>query len=146
MIFWLNKDSGMNLFVYGTLVFPELYTAITNRQRKKYKAILKGYKRVSLENLPFPALVKASEHTQPGFLIKNIEPEELLLLIDYEGDMYEYEQLEVQLDHSVCDAIVFLLKPEFEGLISGEEWDMDGFSKLHLDSYLRECRRFREEL
>ena len=50
--------SGSSLFVYGTLLYPEIVGALLRRVPTQTPGLIKGYRRYGLNQFVFPAVVR----------------------------------------------------------------------------------------
>lgn len=79
-----------HLFVYGTLMFPDVLLALLGRVPDALAWTIPGWRRVTLRDRAFPGLVPGEDHdSTDGLLLLGITDAERRLLRDYEGPMYE---------------------------------------------------------
>lgn len=83
-----------HLFVYGTLMDPEIILSISGKPHPGTPAYIMGYQRFQVKNKNYPGVIK-SEGLVHGLLYSNITPESLDKLDFYEGDEYTREKVEV---------------------------------------------------
>ena len=99
------------LFVYGTLMFPEVISALLGSSDVLTRAIpctLSGFQRVSLEGRAYPGLLKLDEHAEVlGLLIPILKPEDWIILDDYEGEEYDlvdvivWSEVDLPIEHAL---------------------------------------------
>lgn len=82
----------MKLFVYGTLMWPEVMAAVTGRSIEGRSAVLNGVRRVRVRGEVYPALIPGDD-TVEGVLFENLTELDLAALDCFEGA--EYERLPV---------------------------------------------------
>ena len=58
--------SGRNVFVYGTLMYPEVLNALVNRVPSHAPAMLHAHVRHSIHNRKYPGCVPSSSDAQVG--------------------------------------------------------------------------------
>ena len=75
-----------NLFVYGTLCFPEIVEKLTGKSFQTENAVLKGYERKRIRNADYPAIIKNENIEVEGLLLWNVDKRSLKIVSFYEGD------------------------------------------------------------
>ena len=76
----------MNVFTYGSLMFPEVINALLHRNDyQSCAASLTGYTRLKVKDAVYPGLVKSLGSTVEGVLYLNVEEEDLQILNSFEG-------------------------------------------------------------
>src|SRR3982074_2116547 len=80
------------LFVYGTLLFPEVLQALLDRVPELIPASVAGWRVVALPGRVYPGLVLDSE-TATGFLIIDLATSEWQILDAFEDEQYELRRL-----------------------------------------------------
>jgi len=77
----------MNIFAYGTLMYPELLAQLTKKEWQMTPATLHGYRRCILLKEGFgssPIIVPDKNASVTGKILYNVDPETLNLLDAYE--------------------------------------------------------------
>ncbi|WP_344863349.1 gamma-glutamylcyclotransferase family protein [Planomonospora alba] len=131
---------GRALFVYGTLMFPEVLRALLGRVPDSAPAEVAGWRAARLPGRVYPVLVPAPEGTARGLLITGLTAAEWRVLDEYEGPMYELRPVELT-DARRGWAYV----SADPAAASAEDWDAGRFVAEHLDAYLGECAGWRAE-
>ena len=126
-----------HLFVYGSLLFPDLVTALTGNHFHSFPAILEGYRRCRVKDCDYPAIIETPGAKVNGLLIENIDDKSMQLLSFFEGDEYAKQQVKVSLPDKKLQAIAFIWKADF-ALLEETDWDKDTFEKESLPFYLVE--------
>src|SRR6266542_5749833 len=80
------------LFVYGTLLFPEVLRALLGRIPDNTAATVAGWRAAALPGLPYPGLVPGPS-SAVGRLLTGLTADEWRRLEVYEGDQYELRRL-----------------------------------------------------
>ncbi|HYU19764.1 MAG TPA: gamma-glutamylcyclotransferase family protein [Chloroflexota bacterium] len=97
--------SPMPLFVYGTLLDPEVRAFVLGRRPdlETLRARLPGYRRSTESGFGYPFLVRAEEDAVDGMLIVGLTEADYALLDEYEdiGDA-TYERVRAQVDLLGC--------------------------------------------
>jgi gamma-glutamylcyclotransferase (GGCT)/AIG2-like uncharacterized protein YtfP len=135
-----------SVFTYGSLIVPEVWALVAGRRHGSEPAILGGYKRRALHGVPYPGIFPAPAEQVEGILWHGVEPEEMLRLDDFEGDLYERITTEVNVGAERIAAEAYVVGAAHEGMLSHEPWDEARFRAQELDAYLEGCRRFAASL
>jgi gamma-glutamylcyclotransferase (GGCT)/AIG2-like uncharacterized protein YtfP len=139
----------INVFVYGTLLFPE----VTNRlgivsiddgsevPLIREAATLNGYRRftVRLRDVGnFPAIVPAEDSVE-GEVLRNVSVESLHRLDNFEGiadGYYSREEVTVQAAGEATTALAYICGSPLRPHLSGS-WDANKFRTHELQWYLQ---------
>jgi gamma-glutamylcyclotransferase (GGCT)/AIG2-like uncharacterized protein YtfP len=81
-----------DLFVYGTLQFPEVLRALLGRIPDSSATTLDGWRAAALARRTYPGLVPANA-TVGGTLLTGLTAEELQVLDEYESGPYDLRKL-----------------------------------------------------
>ncbi len=113
----------MNLFTYGTLMFPEVWARAARETCDSRKAVLRGYEARKLQGVTFPGLIEAPGVETPGLLYRKVSPEAMVRLDAYEDDFYVRIPVTVELDEGGTEeAQVYLIAPEHRFMVEPERW------------------------
>lgn len=125
------------LFTYGTLMVPQVMSAVCGASFPAEKAVLTGYRRYGIKNKAFPAIVKENGAHTDGLLYSGISRKAIERLDAFEGDIYCRKKVKVTLtgDCAVC-CLTYVLKDQHRHLLSGNPWNEDQFRDRHLAGYL----------
>ena len=129
-----------NVFVYGTLIFPEIVFSLTNKKFLMKDAILKGYKRFKV-NDPHreqkgPALIEEKGGEVRGKILFDVDKDTIKILDKFEGESYEKKKVFVSVNGKKVEAIVYLGTNFNKDFLHGE-WSEEEFKQKHLDFYLK---------
>ncbi len=129
-----RKRKPFHLFVYGTLMDPAVFRAVTGRQFVMQsdkaghpgtlvarEAVLDGYKKISPDNTYLYA-VPAPHGRIRGLLIGPLEYHILRALRQYEGDNYRRRTREVYTSSGTIRAVVFVAHEEKVDYSFGHEF------------------------
>ncbi len=125
-----------HVFVYGTLLFPEILEGLTGRSFLTHNAELKNYKRMQVAEGDYPGVVEANGECVKGKLILNVDARSVEVLRFYEGDDYDCKILEITIDSKLVKASVFVWKQDVKQL-SESDWNIDHFKQNFLNDYLK---------
>ena len=119
-----------DLFVYGTLQFPEVLRALLGRIPECGPVTLDGWRAAALARRPYPGLVAANA-TVPGMLLTGLTAEELEVLDEYESGPYDLRELALSdgrpaWAYAWTDATCVL----------ASDWSADAFAAEHLSGFV----------
>ena len=126
------------LFVYGSLLFPEVLQALLHRVPDRKPAVAEGWRVVALEERPYPGLVPVAGQAH-GMLVTGLTADEWQILDAFEDDIYELLRLDVTDGRHgwayVCPA---------EAHTARTDWHADQFVARHLGAYIGACVAWRQ--
>ncbi|HHN65745.1 MAG TPA: gamma-glutamylcyclotransferase [Nitrospirae bacterium] len=139
----MAKDKEKHsLFVYGTLMWPEVLRAVIGRTCcQMQEAVLYGFKRCRVRGEIYPAIKKAPRSKVVGKLVRDLTEKELRLLDEYEGG--EYERIQVRVNTASNreeDVFTYVIKDEYQHLLDDREWDERVISRDEMESLLHDKR------
>lgn len=123
------------LFVYGTLLFPEIFEKLSEKKFETIPAIIRGFIRKRIFGCDYPAIVESLNSEVKGLLVRNVDEKTMQLLTFYEGDEYEKRETEVWIENEKINAFVFVWKNNLDDL-EEIDWDENEFRQKHLNTYL----------
>lgn len=115
----------VNLFVYGTLMYPELYRAITGMEPNYQSARLQGFAVRRLHGRPYPGLMASPGAEAVGLLVSGIDEPTMRALDRYEGEEYEYQHVRILSGDESVDAVTYILRKELLYLATPLAWEPD---------------------
>lgn len=124
------------LFVYGTLRFPEVLEILIGRVPELTPASARGWRVRALPGLVYPGLVADPQGVADGLLIAGLTGAERAVLDAYEDDLYELRRL--PLDNG-REAPAYVWKDATEQY----EWDPGRFAARELTGYVEGRRAWR---
>jgi gamma-glutamylcyclotransferase (GGCT)/AIG2-like uncharacterized protein YtfP len=119
-----------DLFVYGTLQFPEVLRALLGRIPDSRPVTLDGWRAAALARRPYPGLVPANA-TVPGTLLTGLSAEELEVLDEYESGPYDLREF------SLTDG-----RPAWSYVwtdptcVLASDWSAEAFAAEHLSGFV----------
>ncbi|MDF1826082.1 MAG: gamma-glutamylcyclotransferase [Verrucomicrobiales bacterium] len=131
----------MNVFVYGTLLVPEIWELVTGRSGLSSQgATLKGHSIWRVQNATFPAIKEEAEseaHLVPGRVFQDVPPDALQRLDSYEDSFYERVEVVVETSDGPLKAQVYRAPAaKAAEIISSDTWTLDWFEKNALARFL----------
>lgn len=143
------------VFVYGTLLLPELVRAVLGRVPPREHATLHGFRRHALVGEVYPAIVHvpAAADVEPkasveatntvealrtgrpafvrGLVLLDVSAEELDKLDRYEGSQYQRELVTVSGKDGRLSAFTYVLKGAYRHQVAPRDWDLETFLQHH---------------
>ena len=131
--------SGHRFFIYGTLLFPQVFKKVTGQELEGVPAILYDYQRYQLKNYDFPGLYPLTGGCVEGMMVV-VSPVTARRLDHYEGEIYEKHHVSIEVTGSSCleMAWVYVIKKKYKGLLSHRLWEKEAFRQQCLSRYLKE--------
>ena len=149
-----------NVFVYGSLMCPNVLKILLNRVPTFCKAKVKGYHRYRIKDQVFPAVRPNlnTSKTNPvfvqGLLLQEITNEELVIFDEFEDEEYVRETVEIEVENSeqqssidtshTRSAYMYIWKDGQDGLLYGS-WSFEEHYLPNKEEYLKMCQRFIKE-
>jgi gamma-glutamylcyclotransferase (GGCT)/AIG2-like uncharacterized protein YtfP len=135
----------MNLFTYGTLMFPEVWQRVTGLAQPGQPATLAHHAARRIRDQLYPALVGEEGAVTSGILYPEVSPEAMARLDTFEGTFYDRVPVEVTLtDGSVRPAWVYRAAAGTGPDILPQPWEAARFAREELGVFLQEDPGFRE--
>lgn len=132
-----------NLFVYGTLMFDEVWQQLTVKKYHRTRAFLPHFQRVTIKNETYPAVFRSIKSTTDGVLIHNISGNDIRQLDRFEGKYYKRCSVTVYThDNKTFPAEVYVIKNRFRKLLTSKEWQPEEFNNKHIDRFLSSYKNF----
>ena len=126
------------LFVYGSLLFPEVMRTLIGRDPERTPAAIKGWSIVAIPGKLYPGLVPDDGLVAAGHLITDLAEHEWRVLDAFESDFYELRSVMTQ---DQTTAWVYALNDGGDGF--SDPWDSTKFAQDSLEQYLHSCSRWR---
>ena len=128
----------MYFFASGSLIFAEVMRAVTGRRHASVAATLFGYSRFRVSEASYPGLIKSADSSVNGVLYDQVGASSLQLLDRFEGEYYLRRSVTVGTERGGDQpAETYVIRPEFEHLLTRETWDGELFRQSHLKSLLQ---------
>jgi gamma-glutamylcyclotransferase (GGCT)/AIG2-like uncharacterized protein YtfP len=133
----------LDLFVYGTLMVPEVMGSVSGRRPAGESARLQGYRRRRLRGEVYPGIVPAPDERVDGLVYRDLDHAAMARLDMFEGEMYRREPVEIETtDGRRSRAETYVIRPEFSDQLSSLPWTMEGFLADGLPSFVDEFQGF----
>lgn len=127
----------MNVFTYGSLMFPAVWTRVTGLGSAGAPARLTEHTAKRLQGRSYPVLVESRGTETLGVLYQNVTQEALARLDAFEGTYYDRVMVEVlAADGTATAAWVYRAARADDPAILTEAWDAAAFEQNHLEAFL----------
>ena len=83
----------VNVFAYGSLMYPEVFAALTGAPSSFEDLCVQGFERRAVSGKPYPGLRENPASSVDGRLWFDIDDEALRILGTFEGSLYERRAL-----------------------------------------------------
>jgi gamma-glutamylcyclotransferase (GGCT)/AIG2-like uncharacterized protein YtfP len=134
-----------NIFVYGALMYDQVWNSIVEGKHEKISARLPGYKRLKVRGEEYPGLVKG-DGTVKGFVWLDIDDENLSRLDDFEAECYErVEELARDMNGQDIKVDVYRIRENYRTILEDAEWDIKHFEKSGLKKFILNYSGFKRE-
>jgi gamma-glutamylcyclotransferase (GGCT)/AIG2-like uncharacterized protein YtfP len=125
------------LFVYGTLLFPEILVALIGRVPDRSPGRIAGWRAAALPGVAYPGLVPGPAAVS-GRLLTGLKPQEWRVIDAFENGGYDLTML------TLVDGRhgwTYTCARDVEAL--PEDWSADAFAAGHLAAYVEGCTAWR---
>jgi gamma-glutamylcyclotransferase (GGCT)/AIG2-like uncharacterized protein YtfP len=128
-----------DLFVYGTLLCPEVWAAVVGPPPIYAAATLRGFACRLVRGEVYPAIRPAPRERVPGALVRGLDPAAVARLDDYEGPLYARERQAIRLRAGdEVTAEVYVLRADHDHHLSDAPWSLAAFRAGDLAAFLGE--------
>jgi len=125
------------LFVYGTLLAPELRRALIGRNPETTTATLAGYACFRVRRAPYPAVVAQPGASTGGEVLLGLTSTELDQLDEFESTLYQRMVTTVLTEDGLpLEAFAYVIDDGARQRLTDEAWDYELFRSKHLHRYL----------
>lgn len=126
------------LFVYGSLLFPDVLRVLIDRDPTRQPATAPGWQVIALPGRLYPGLIPNPGATASGDIFTDLTPGEWCALDAFEADVYALTSLTLTTGRSAL-AYTCTEPPETDAA-----WDPAAFARHHLTGYLERCAAWRQ--
>jgi gamma-glutamylcyclotransferase (GGCT)/AIG2-like uncharacterized protein YtfP len=133
-----------HLFAYGTLMCDDIMREVAGCSPVPLPGTLRGYRRCSVRDALYPALVPDEEGCVEGVVYRNVPPSAWDRLDRFEGEMYERRVVQIELmEGTALPAATYVVRPEFLDLLDPSDWDFAQFLRNGKASFERHYPGYR---
>lgn len=130
----------MNLFAYGTLMWPEVLESVIGRRLQGTPATLSGFLRLRVKNEHYPVVVPSDGGQVKGVLYGGLTESEFLYLDRFEGE--EYDRIAVQAGSVAAQA--YVLSECWRHIAEDSPWHPEQVRPKHLAAFREEYKGWRD--
>ena len=121
-----------NLFVYGTLCFPQVVTRLIGRALDGEPATLDGYRLHALADRFYPGIVPQAGAVVAGVLYRDVDARAMAIFDEWEDEEYDRRTVTVLAAGEATSANAYVWKRA--DLVRGD-WDIEEFRRERLHLY-----------
>jgi gamma-glutamylcyclotransferase (GGCT)/AIG2-like uncharacterized protein YtfP len=133
----------MNIFTYGSLMFPSVMRAVTGREFPSRKARVENYVRFKVKGESYPGLTPSEGSVTGGVVYLDVDALSVRRLDDFEGEMYERMEVRADaLDGESITANTYVIRAQYRDRLSSAEWDPARFEADDLREFMAGYRGF----
>ena len=128
----------VNIFVYGTLMFPEIREIVGGRAFSTEPATVEGFCVFRVKNATFPGLLRTPGSVAEGQILKEISEKELARFDAYEDCFYVRSTVHAKSESGeIIECEVYEVPENIAGeILSSDRWTVDWFEQ-HRTEYIR---------
>ncbi len=129
---------SMNIFTYGSLMFPDVWRRVTGLMEPGGAATLADHAARRIRGQSYPALVQEPGTVVDGVIYRGVTPEAVAALDAFEGSFYRRIAVDVHTaDGPTEPAWVYLASEAGDPDILPEAWEAGRFARESLTDFLR---------
>ena len=133
----------MNIFTYGSLMFPAVMKAVTGLEFPAKRARVKNYARFKVKGESYPGLTPLKGAVTEGVLYIGVDVLSVRRLDDFEGEFYERGEVAADtLDGESLIVHAYVIKAQYRDRLSSEPWDPERFEANDLRGFMASYRGF----
>ena len=124
-----------NIFVYGTLMYDEIWKSIVEGKYEKDIAIINGYERLNVKNEVYPALVERLSSSVKGVVRKNVSSSDIDRLNVFEGKYYKLTKNTALDQGRDIEVLLYLLDNKYSHIVEVTIWSESRLEKNNIDFF-----------
>ncbi|WP_405177278.1 gamma-glutamylcyclotransferase [Nocardia sp. NBC_01377] len=124
-----------DLFVYGTLQFPEVLVELIGRSPAAEPAEIPGWRVAALPGRVYPGLVPDPEAVARGVILSGLDAGEWEVLDAFEDDEYELRSVR----SGSGQALAYVWTAD----VAAQDWQATEFAATHLAAFVTRCGQWR---
>ena len=126
-----------NLFVYGTLLYDEVWNEVVGHKREKQSAKAFGWARYYVNNKLYPGLISSLDSVVDGMLITGLTNQEWSKLDKFEDDLYIRKLIDITLENNTTiQSYAYIVEQANCKYLSSIPWEPKKFKQLELKKFL----------
>ncbi|NKB82127.1 MAG: gamma-glutamylcyclotransferase [Nitrospirales bacterium] len=133
------------IFVYGTLMWEEVWSRIVRGTYQKVPAQLRGYQRLKIKEQAYPGLVKGDGAVW-GCVWLDVDTDDVARLDAFEEKYYLRVEEEVHDGKGqAIQAEVYVIQEAYTAVLDDQEWDPEQFEAHGLKMFTQNYWGFHQE-
>jgi gamma-glutamylcyclotransferase (GGCT)/AIG2-like uncharacterized protein YtfP len=132
----------LDLFVYGTLMVPEVMREASGFQGSGIPAVLPDHRCRLVRGEVYPAVCPHAGDSVEGLVYRGLTVEQLSLLDTFEGEFYERHTVRIVCGTSHLPAETYILAPRHRARLSDLAWSLEWFLREGITRFTTEYRGF----
>ena len=133
------RQENHTFFFYGTLMDRAILNRVTGVYFQPFNlrpGILKNFKRVTVKNCNYPAILESEGNEVEGIVVNGITADAVGRLDEFEDNNYERKNVTVALlNRSIVNATAYVAGSEM--LLDDIAWDFDSWYRIHRSEFLK---------
>jgi len=128
----------MNVFTYGSLMYPQVWDRVVKGRYRGAAALLRGFRRCALRGLTYPGAVPDAGAQVVGRVYFDVDPDDLARLDAFEASEYRREEVIVSRPDEPAGACVraqVYVYLEWSRL-DARDWDAQRFEREQLAGFV----------
>jgi gamma-glutamylcyclotransferase (GGCT)/AIG2-like uncharacterized protein YtfP len=125
----------MNIFVYGTLMNPDIWFKVTKENNSFKKTVINNYSRSKLKGELYPGIFKKTGSNVIGKIYFDVSSHAISKLDIFEGERYERTKVDTIVENKSVNAQTYVLTSKFHYLLTMEEWNYEEFLNSGNDQF-----------
>ena len=118
----------MHVFTYGTLMFPEVWQAVTGKLFKTVQGEVAGYAIYRVREAVFPGIVAAAGERVRGVVYLDVDRDVVERLDRFEDTFYQRQTLEIDCaDGQRRTANAYVVPAANRNVLTSEPWGREAF-------------------
>ena len=126
----------MDLFVYGTLMVPQVMRTVCGYTASGVPAVLHEHCCRLVRDEIYPGIYPCKNDDVEGLLYRDVDAGQLRLLDRFESDMYQRLQVTVSLAGGECVAHAYVVRESARHLLTDLRWDRQSFLRDGLQRFV----------
>jgi gamma-glutamylcyclotransferase (GGCT)/AIG2-like uncharacterized protein YtfP len=132
-----------SLFAYGSLMCDDIMLRVSGFEAKGEKATLAGFRRLSVKDEKYPALIPSAGYSVDGILYRDIPGDSWPRLDAFEGPMYLRQMHPLCLENGgTTTAFVYVLNPLYSHMAVLPEWSFEEFLRTGKECFIAHYRGY----
>jgi gamma-glutamylcyclotransferase (GGCT)/AIG2-like uncharacterized protein YtfP len=130
------------VFVYGTLLVPEMMRAVSGRDFKPVAATAEGYGRYYVKGRVYPGIIAEMGSTVEGLVYLDVDTESLARLDYFEGPEYVREQLCVSTGaNKTLAAEAYVVPMARCDMLTRDTWTVEAFRREGMLAFVDDAKK-----